>query len=106
MEQSIYSDPAHNLGCSYRFTCAAARCPEAGVQSDMPACHIEKFIRYQPDNDEWYRRNWEEVNRITWVEVFSLKEAWVYILYIVIISVFMYMAMLLIKLVSRFNGYF
>lgn len=64
----------------------------------MPQCHIDKFKRYQPESEFWYRRNWEEVNRITWREVFCLHESWIYLLYIVIISVFIFMSAILIKL--------
>ncbi len=102
MGQNVYSNPGHNPGCDYRFTCAAAKCPEVMVASEKPACHVDKFMRYQPDNNTWYHKNWEEVNRITWVEVLSLKEAWVYLLYIIIITVFMFMAMVLIKLILLF----
>lgn len=101
-EQNIYSDPAHNLGCRYRFTCGAVRCPEVAGLSRPPSCHIDKFKRYQPDIESfWYNRNWEEINRITWREVLSLQESWIYTLLIIIITVFIFMMMVLIKLILK-----
>ena len=98
MHQNSYSDPANNLGCSHRFTCGAVKCPEAAITSGRPPCHIEKFSRYQPSVETWYRRDWEDVNRITWREVFCLQESWIYMSYIIIITVFIFMAMILMKL--------
>jgi hypothetical protein len=102
MKPAIYSDPAHNLGCSYHFTCAATQCPEVLESFETPLCHIEKFPRYQPENTPWHRKNWEDVKNITWIEVLSLNEAWLYVLYIIIIVVFSFMVMVLIKLRSHF----
>ncbi len=106
MEQNIYSDPAHNLGCRYRFTCGAVECPGVEVTS-RPPCYADKFNRYQPESQTlWYYRSWEEVNRITWKEVFSLKEAWIYILLLIIIAVFIFMLMLFIKVILNVNRYY
>lgn len=106
-EQNIYSDPAHNLDCRHRFTCGAARCPEVVPSSGPPLCHIDKFRRYQPDNESfWYDRNWEEINRITWKEVLSLQESWIYTLLIIIIIVFIFMMMVLIKVILSLKGYY
>ena len=102
MVQNIFSNPAHNLNCNYRFTCAAAQCPEYANALNQPSCHVDKFRRYQPGNDR-YHRNWEQVNRIAWREVFGFQETWMYILYIIIISVFMFMVMLLIKVLLLMN---
>ncbi len=101
MDQNIYSNPANNLGCSYRFTCGAVKCPEVAAASGKPSCHIEKFRRYQPSDETWYRKDWEDVNRITWREVFCLQESWIYVLYIIIIIVFIFMAMVLMRLLLR-----
>lgn len=101
MEQNIYSDPAHNIRCSYRFTCGAPACPGTAALPGKPSCHVDKFKRYQPESEFWYRRSWEEVSRITWREVFCLQESWIYTLLIVIISVFMFMSMILIKLLLK-----
>jgi len=106
MEGHIYSDPAHNLGCDFRFTCGAARCPETIPSSRPPSCHVDKFRRYQPDNNQvWYRRDWQEVNRITWRDVFSLQESWIYALLLIIITAFVFMSMILIKLLLKVNQY-
>ena len=103
MEQNIYSDPAHNLDCSFRFTCGAARCPKEFFSSTRPSCYVDKFRRYQPENDVWYKRDWEDVNRITWREVFCLQESWIYTLLVVIIVVFIFMVTVLIKLLLKIN---
>ncbi|MCE8422384.1 MAG: hypothetical protein J5U17_04620 [Candidatus Methanoperedens sp.] len=102
MEQQDYSDPAHNLRCDYRFTCGTLKCPDVKVFSEMPICHVDKFKRYQPETDSrWYDRNWKEVNRITWREVFCLRESWIYTLLLIIILVFAFMVMVLVKLLFR-----
>ncbi len=107
MEQNIYSDPEHNLGCRYRFTCGATMCPKVGVASKPPPCYIDKFSRYQPDNEPvWYYRSWKEVNRITWKEVFSLKESWIYTLLLIVIAVFIFMVMMLIYVLININRYY
>lgn len=102
MEQT-YLDPAHNLNCRYRFTCAAAECPSTAVTS-RPSCYIDRFKRYQPENDiVWYQRNWEDINRITWKEVFSLEESWIYTLLLITIIVLIFMLMLFIKVILEIN---
>jgi len=107
MEPNIYRDPDHNLDCRYRFTCGAARCPEVMAASEPPPCYIDKFRRYQPeDSTAWYRRDWEDINKITWKQVFSLQEAWIYALITIIIAVFIFMVMVLIKLLLRANRYY
>lgn len=106
MEQNIYSEPAHNMGCRYRFTCGAVKCPGIEVIS-KPPCYIDKFSRYQPVNEApWYQKDWEEVNRITWREVLSLQESWIYSLLIIIIVVFIFMVMLLIYVLLKANRYY
>ncbi|MDP2767402.1 MAG: hypothetical protein Q8O41_08140 [Candidatus Methanoperedens sp.] len=105
MEQNIYSDLAHNLGCKYRFTCGAAACPKVEVTS-KPPCYIDKFSRYQPESIVCYQRDWEDINRITWREVFSLKESWIYTLITIIVVVFIFMVMVLIKLLLKTNRYY
>ena len=105
MEQNIYSDPAHNLGCRYRFTCGAATCQKVEVTS-RPPCYVDKFKRYQPESIVWYQRDWEDINRITWREVFSLKESWIYTLITIIVVVFIFMVMVLIKLLLKTNRYY
>lgn len=105
MEQNIYS-PANNLGCRYRFTCGAVRCQKVTIAS-KPPCYIDKFSRYQPDNEApWYRRDWEDVNRITWREVFSLKESWIYSLLIIIITAFIFMVIILIYVLLKAKRYY
>lgn len=102
MNENSYSDPPHNINCDYRFTCGALKCPEVKAVSTLPPCHVDKFKRYQPEADpRWYDRNWEEVNRITWREVFSLQENWIYVLLIIIIVVFIFMVMVLIRLLLK-----
>lgn len=104
MEQNIYSDPAHNMGCSHRFTCGAGRCPQ---NVRYPSCYIDKFKRYQPGNEIlWYERDWEEINRITWNEVLSLKESWIYTLILITVIVFIFMLILFIKIILQVKGYY
>lgn len=91
-------DPEHNLDCRYRFTCGALECPEFVTATVKPTCYVDKFRRYQP---VWHHRSWEEINKITWKDVFSLKESWIYALYIIIISVFIFMVMLFVKVVLK-----
>jgi hypothetical protein len=104
MEQNTYSDTVHNLRCSHRFTCAARRCPQDG---QYPSCYIDKFKRYQPGNEIlWYERDWEEINRITWNEVLSLKELWIYTLILITVIVFIFMLILFIKIILQVKGYY
>lgn len=106
MEQNSYSDPAHNLGCRYRFTCGAVKCPDVEVTS-KPSCYVDKFNRYQPETQTlWHKKNWEEVNRITWREVFSLQESWIYALLLIIIVVFIFLVMILIYVLLKANRHF
>lgn len=91
--------PEHNLDCRYRFTCGTNECPEF-IASAKPPCYVDKFERYQP---VWYQRDWEDLNRITWREVFSLEESWIYILYIIIILAFIFMVMIFIKVMLKLD---
>ncbi|HEY9206612.1 MAG TPA: hypothetical protein VIO58_11905 [Candidatus Methanoperedens sp.] len=106
MERHIYSEPAHNINCDFRFTCGAVRCPEIVPALKPPPCHIERFDRYQPPAEIWHRKDWEEVNRITWREVLSLQASWIYALLLIIIAVFIFMSMTLIKLLLNVNRYY
>ncbi len=104
MEQNIYSDPGYNMGCSHRFTCGAVRCPKV---VHYPSCYIDKFKRYQPGNEIlWYERDFDEINRITWNEVLSFKESWIYTLILIIVIVFIFMLMLFIKIILQVKGYY
>ncbi len=104
MEPNICSDPGHNLRCSHRFICGARSCPQV-VQ--YPSCYIDKFKRYQPSDDiAWYEKDWEEVNRITWNEVLSLKESWIYTLILITVIVFIFMLLLFIKVILQAKGYY
>jgi hypothetical protein len=104
MEQNIYLDPGHNMGCSHRFTCAASRCLQ---DVRYPVCYIDKFKRYQPKNDiSWYEKDWKEINRITWIEVLSLKESWIYSLILITVIVFIFMLILFIKIILQVKGYY
>ncbi|HEY9245696.1 MAG TPA: hypothetical protein VIO11_02505 [Candidatus Methanoperedens sp.] len=94
----FYSRPAGNINCDFRFTCGAPVCPNPVSSGRPPACHIDRFKRYQPATEIWYRKDWEEANRITWKEVFSLQASWIYALLIIIILVFIFMSLILIKL--------
>ncbi len=103
MEQFVFTDPAHNMECQKRFTCKAVKCPDSYDILRDYECHVDKFNRYQPSSDLWYRRDWEEVNRITWWEVFGLRETWLYSLYIIIIAVFVFMVLLFVKVLFIFR---
>lgn len=105
MEHYVYADPAHNLDCQRRFTCKAVKCPDSYEAFRDRECHVDRFSRYQPPSDIWYRKNWEEVNRITWRDVFGLKEVWLYALYIIIITVFIFMVLLLGKVLIIYRYY-
>ncbi len=104
MEQQIHIDPVHNLNCQRRFTCGAAQCPDIYAILKDPGCHVDRFKRYQPESI-WYRRDWENVRKITWIEVFGFKEGWLYILYVIIITVFIFMALMLVKVLLIFRYY-
>lgn len=91
--------PYSNLSCQYRFNCAANLCPGSiDLSRGRPACWLEKYQRYQPDisSHDWYDRDWEELKIITWYDVFSLKESWIYVLILVIIAVFLFFCAVLI----------
>lgn len=99
-----FSDTAHNLSCTYRFACGNIQCPDLIDKMKPPACYIEKFSRYQPEPDKvWHQKSWEEVKRVTWRDVFSLRETWIYILLIVISVVFIFMVMIAIKVLQDIN---
>ncbi|MBE0521660.1 MAG: hypothetical protein IBX39_05260 [Candidatus Methanoperedenaceae archaeon] len=101
---AIYTDSAHRLNCSYRFNCGTNQCPESVDVSKKPPCHTEKFKRYQPEGKiVLYRRDWEEINQITWRDVFTLQESWIYTLIIIIVAAFLFMAMILVKLLINVN---
>lgn len=101
----MLSDPSNNILCSYRFTCGAKVCPEIIQSRTLPTCHTDKFNRYQPEVEEinWYQRDWEDVHRITWREVFSLQESWIYGLLLIIIVVFIFLVAIFIRVVLYLN---
>jgi len=104
MEQNIYSDPDHNINCSHRFTCGSVRCLQ---KVQYPSCYIDKFKRYQPrDEIPLYEKDWNGIKRITWNEVLSLKESWIYALILIIVTVFLFMLILFIKIILQVKGYF
>jgi hypothetical protein len=105
MEQNVYSNPAHNLECQKRFTCGAVQCPDSYDIFRDKKCYVDRFKRYQPGSDVWYRREWDDVKKITWWEVFGLKEAWLYILYIIITASFIFMLLLLAKVLLIYRCY-
>ncbi|MFH1323266.1 MAG: hypothetical protein ABIH80_05505 [Methanobacteriota archaeon] len=105
MEKNIYSDPANNLNCQMRFTCGSVKCPDSYDILKDHQCYVDRFKRYQPSSDVWYRREWDDVKKITWWEVFGLKEVWLYILYIIIIVIFIFMLLLLAKVLIIYRYY-
>ena len=106
MEDESYSEPAHNLGCRYRFTCGAVKCPAIEFTS-KPPCYVDKFKRYQPEpQNPWHRKSWEEANRITWREVFSLQESWIYALLLITIIAFIFLSIILIYVLLKTNRYY
>lgn len=105
MEQTVYSEPSHNLACQKRFTCGALKCPDSYELLRDRDCYIDRFSRYQPSGGAWYRKDWEDVRKITWWEVFALKEKWLYIIYIIIIIVLVFMLMLLAKVLLIYRYY-
>lgn len=103
MENNIFSSPANNLNCQMRFTCSAVKCPDSYEISRDHKCYVDRFKRYQPSSDVWYRRDWEDVKKITWWEMFGLKERWLFILYIIIIAVLILMVALFVKVMLIFR---
>jgi len=74
-------------------------CPEIIQSRTLPECHTDQFNIYQPAGEEinWYHRDWEDVHRITWREVFSLQESWIYVLLLIIIVMFIFLVALFIR---------
>jgi hypothetical protein len=105
MEQNLYSNPAHNLECQMRFTCSAVKCPDSYDILRNRKCYVERFKHYQPESDVWYRMEWDDVNKISWWQVFALKETWLYVLYIIIIAIFIFMLLLLAKVLIIYRYY-
>ena len=105
MEQNIYYDPSNNLNCQMRFTCSSIKCPDSYDILKDHKCHEDRFKRYQPSSDVWYRREWDDVKKITWWEVFGLKERWLFIIYIIIIAVLILMVALLAKVLIIYRYY-
>lgn len=97
--------PEHNIACRYRFTCGAKSCPGIEVTGKKPECYVDKFERYQPEI-VWHHRDWEEINRITWRDVLSLKESWIYSLIIIIVAVFIFLLMILIYVIIKIKRYY
>ncbi|MCL7413019.1 MAG: hypothetical protein M8353_05315 [ANME-2 cluster archaeon] len=91
---SLNISPESNLSCNYRLSCGAHVCPEKIYLTKKPDCRIEKYERYQP---VWYDKNWHELNSITWYDVFSLKESWMYLLIIIVIALFLFFSAILIS---------
>jgi hypothetical protein len=93
MGQNIYSDPAHNIACGRRFTCGKARCPADKIVSKQLQCYVEKFSRYQPDSDTsdsdiWHKKEWKEINAISWGNIFSFENPMISILFIIFLFLF------------------
>ena len=105
MEPNDFVNPAHNLNCQMRFNCKAEKCPDSYDQLIDHNCFVDRFKRYQPSSDIWYRRDWEDVNKITWWEMFGLKERWLFIIYIIIIAVLILMVALLAKVLIIYRYY-
>ncbi len=105
MEKIVYAVPANNLNCQMRFTCGAVKCPDSYDILKDRKCHVDRFKRYQPSSEVWYRKEWDDVKKITWWEVFGLKESWLYILYIIIIVIFIFMVILLAKVLIIYRYY-
>ena len=105
MEQNIYYDPSNNLNCQMRFTCSSIKCPDSYEKLIDNKCYVDRFKRYQPSSDVWYRREWDDVKKITWWEVFGLKERWLFIIYIIIIAVLILMVALLAKVLIIYRYY-
>lgn len=85
--------PHSNLLCDVRLTCNARSCPlHTDFTGKRPKCWIEKYPRYQPDtySNVWYERDWDELKNITWYDVFSLKESWMYFLILIVTAVFIF----------------
>ncbi len=100
----INPDPPYNLNCRYRFNCGSEQCPEIVDFLKKPKCYTEKFKRYQPEGKKvLHRRDWEDINQITWMDVFTLHESWIYALIVIIVAAFLLMSMILIKLVLNIN---
>ena len=105
METNICSDPDNNFNCQMRFTCSAVQCPDPYELLKDHTCYVDRFKRYQPSSDVWYRKEWDDVKKITWWEVFGLKERWLFIIYIIIIAVLILMVALLAKVLIIYRYY-
>jgi hypothetical protein len=66
---------------------------------------VDRFKRYQPSSDVWYRKEWTDVKKITWWEMFGLKERWLFILYLIIIAILILMIALLAKVMIIYQYY-
>ncbi|HIH45373.1 MAG TPA: hypothetical protein HA257_09995 [Candidatus Methanoperedenaceae archaeon] len=88
--------PENNIYCQHRFTCAANQCDVRYRASlSRPPCHMpgEAYAA------RWHERDWDELDRITWNDMFSLRESWLYALYLLVIAVFMFFAFLIASVI-------
>lgn len=83
----------HRLDCEYRFSCRAEECPDnVEYGGSRPGCFVS------PRGREVLERDWEDINSITWRQVFTLEEAWVYALLTIVIAVFLFYVIVLVRL--------
>lgn len=81
--------------CVFRFTCASEVCSRGDEITSMPECYTGSL-----EKPCWYEQDWREVNSITWREVFSLEELWVYLLLLIVIGVFLFYVFTLLRILG------
>lgn len=94
-------ETAHRISCNYRFTCDRKVCPKQVIfqAGQKPGCYVEKYTGYEPPNEAWHGKSLQDLNKITYRDVFSFKESWIYLLILILIGLFIYYSSILIKLI-------
>ena len=110
MGKNIYSQAfsynTHHIFCRKRFVCGSFKCPDEKnlskfLDSSNFPCFKERFNQNKAESTsyDYIQNEWKEANKITWREVFSFKDEWLSILFIIFISIFLtYMLIFFAKL--------
>jgi len=100
MGKNVYSQTfsynTHHIFCKKRFVCGSFRCPDEKNLSKFPdssnfPCFIERFYQTKDESTsfDYIKNEWKEANKITWREVFSFKDEWFSILFLIFIFLFL-----------------
>lgn len=85
----------HRIVCPFRVGCASAKDECLRVKSsDIPADGKPECYVPRPKK-KWYDEDWNDLQRVTWVDVFSLQSVFMYVALITVIVSFMSLLMMI-----------